>query len=118
MLAGQRAQSLQEGLVISFGEEVSPGGSHALVIAGSERVLAVANDLGYKTIFWSFAYMDWDPDKQRGADYAYEQVVPYFHDGEIILLHAVSKDNTEALERIITEAKNQGYEFRSLDELQ
>lgn len=84
----------------------------------SERVLAVANDLGYKTIFWSFAYMDWDPDKQRGADYAYEQVVPYFHDGEIILLHAVSKDNTEALERIITEAKNQGYEFRSLDELQ
>lgn len=83
----------------------------------SERVLAIANDLGYKTILWSFAYADWNTDTQKGADYAFEQVTPYFHDGAILLLHAVSSDNANALERIINEAKSQGYEFRSLDRL-
>ncbi len=83
----------------------------------SERVLAIANDLGYKTILWSFAYRDWETDSQKGADYAFEQVTPYFHDGAILLLHAVSSDNAAALESIINEAKIQGYEFRSLDEL-
>ena len=61
--------------------------------------------------------MDWDPDKQKGAAYAVEQVTPYFHDGAILLLHAVSSDNAGALEAIINNAKAQGYEFRSLDEL-
>lgn len=84
----------------------------------SERLLAAAQGLGYKTIFWSFAYKDWDPKTQRGADYAYEQTTPYLHDGAIILLHAVSKDNAGALENIITYAREKGYEFRSLDELQ
>lgn len=83
----------------------------------SERVLSVAQNSGFKTIFWSFAYMDWDPEKQKGAAYAVEQVTPYFHDGAILLLHAVSSDNTGALETIINSAKSQGYEFRSLDEL-
>ncbi|MCH5184721.1 MAG: polysaccharide deacetylase family protein [Oscillospiraceae bacterium] len=83
----------------------------------SERVLAVAQSSGFKTILWSFAYMDWDPQKQSGAAYAVEQVTPYFHDGEIILLHAVSSDNAAALETIINNAKAQGYQFRSLDEL-
>ena len=84
----------------------------------SERTLAVANDLGYKTIFWSFAYKDWDATHQSGADYAFQQVTPYFHDGAILLLHAVSKDNADALERIIQYARENGYEFRSLDELE
>ena len=84
----------------------------------SPRVLAVANSLGYKTIFWSFAYKDWDTSRQRGADYAFNQVTPYLHSGAILLLHAVSKDNAEALGRIITHAKEQGYEFASLDELE
>lgn len=83
----------------------------------SERVLAVAQNSGFKTILWSFAYMDWDPEKQKGAAYAVEQVTPYFHDGAILLLHAVSSDNAGALETIINNAKAQGYEFRSLDEL-
>jgi peptidoglycan-N-acetylmuramic acid deacetylase len=83
----------------------------------SEKVLAVAKDLGYKTIFWSFAYRDWDPNNQKSADYAFEQVTPYLHDGAILLLHAVSRDNAQALERIINYAKEQGYEFRSLDQL-
>ena len=83
----------------------------------SERLLNIASDMGYKTIFWSFAYRDWERDNIKGGDYAFSQVVPYFHDGAIILLHAVSKDNDEALGRIIDEARRQGYEFKSLDEL-
>lgn len=83
----------------------------------SERTLAVTNDLGMKTIMWSFAYKDWDVNTQKGADYAYESVMPYLHDGAVILLHAVSSDNASALERIINAAKQQGFVFRSLDEL-
>ena len=83
----------------------------------SEKSLAVTNDLGMRTIMWSFAYKDWDINAQRGADYAYESVMPYLHDGAVILLHAVSSDNASALERIITDAKKQGYTFKSLDEL-
>jgi peptidoglycan-N-acetylmuramic acid deacetylase len=83
----------------------------------SERLLAAAQSAGYKTILWSFAYRDWDTKTQKGADYAFEQVTPYLHNGAILLLHAVSSDNAAALERIIEYAKSEGYEFRSLDEL-
>lgn len=83
----------------------------------SERTLAIMRDMGYKAVFWSFAYKDWDVNLQQGADYAYKQVTPYLHDGAILLLHAVSSDNANALEDIINYAKEQGYEFRSLDEL-
>lgn len=85
--------------------------------AFSEKSLAVTNDLGMRTIMWSFAYKDWDVNIQKGADYAYESVMPYLHDGAIILLHAVSSDNASALERIINGAKEQGYTFKSLDNL-
>ena len=83
----------------------------------SRRVLAVAQNLGYKTILWSFAYKDWDTKSQKGKDYAFNQVTPYLHNGAIILLHAVSKDNTEALRDIINYARQNGYRFASLDEL-
>ncbi len=83
----------------------------------SEKSLAVTDSLGMKTIMWSFAYKDWDINAQKGADYAYQSVMPYLHDGAVILLHAVSSDNASALERIITSAKNEGYTFKSLDEL-
>lgn len=84
----------------------------------SERTLAVTNDLGMHTIMWSFAYKDWDVNAQQGADHAYESVMPYLHDGAVILLHAVSSDNANALERIIESAKAEGYTFRSLDEIE
>ncbi len=83
----------------------------------SEQLLALASDMGYKTIFWSFAYRDWETNNQKGSDYAFSSVTPYLHDGAIILLHAVSKDNADALEGIINYAKEQGYEFKSLDSL-
>lgn len=86
--------------------------------AYSEKVLSVAKELGYKTIFWSHAYKDWDVNAQKGKENAINQVVPYFHNGAIILLHAVSKDNAEALDDIIKQAKNEGYTFETLDSLQ
>ncbi len=80
----------------------------------SERTLAITRDLGYKTVFWSFAYVDWERDKARGAEYAYNQIMPYMHDGAIILLHAVSKDNAEVLEKVISDLQAQGYTFATL----
>lgn len=83
----------------------------------SDRTLRVTKELGYTNVFWSVAYKDWDVKGQRGADYAYRQVVSQLHPGAVILLHSVSKDNAAALGSIIDEARRQGYEFKSLDEL-
>ncbi len=82
----------------------------------SERTLKIANDLGYTNVFWSFAYKDWETNKQKGTDYAYEQIKNGVHDGAILLLHAVSKDNAEVLDRMIKDLKSEGYRFKSLDE--
>ena len=81
----------------------------------SERTLAAAQQLGYKTVFWSFAYKDYDVNDQKGADYAYRKVMDNLHNGSVLLLHAVSKDNAEALDRIIKDIKAQGYEIRAFD---
>lgn len=81
----------------------------------SPRVLAAAQFAGYKTVLWSFAYKDWQRDVIHGGKYACDAVTPYFHNGAIILLHAVSKDNAEALESIIRCAREEGYEFKVLD---
>ncbi len=83
----------------------------------SERTLAITNELGYKTVMWSFAYVDWKRDEVRGADYAYSQIMPYLHDGAVLLLHAVSKDNADVLKRFIEDARKAGYTFKSLDEI-
>jgi len=83
-----------------------------------ERVLAVSRKAGYTNVFWSIAYADWDTKQVRGAQYAYDKVMAQLHPGAVILLHSVSKDNADALGRIIDDARKQGYEFKSLDELQ
>ncbi len=83
----------------------------------TRHVLSVAQNMGYKTVFWSFAYKDWLKDEVKGADYAVGQIMPYLHGGEIILLHAVSADNAKALPIVIDKAREKGYEFCSLDEL-
>ncbi|SDB81055.1 delta-lactam-biosynthetic de-N-acetylase [Shouchella lonarensis] len=83
----------------------------------SERTLMKTKELGYTNVFWSLAYKDWDPDRQKGGDYAYEQVMKRIHPGAIMLVHAVSSDNAEALPRIIDECHKLGYTFRSLDDL-
>lgn len=81
----------------------------------SEKVLAKLSNMGYTTVFWSFAYFDWDVTIQKGGDYAFSQIMPYLHNGAIILLHSVSSDNADALDRVIKEAKANGYNFASLD---
>lgn len=83
----------------------------------SKRSLQIADELGYYTIFWSVAYKDWEIDKQRGWEYAYNEVMKQIHPGAIILLHPVSKDNVDALEKIIVDLKNQGYEFSPITKL-
>ncbi|MCL2573246.1 MAG: delta-lactam-biosynthetic de-N-acetylase [Defluviitaleaceae bacterium] len=83
----------------------------------SERVLAITQDEGYYTIFWSFAYQDWIQDKQPGAATAHKKVMEGLHNGAILLLHAVSSSNAEAMADIIDSAKELGYEFKSLYEL-
>lgn len=83
----------------------------------SERTLALTQKNGYKSIFWSVAYADWDTKNQKGVNYAVEQVTKQFHNGAIILLHAVSADNANSLEQIINIAKEQGYVFKSLEDL-
>lgn len=80
----------------------------------SERTLADTKKLGYRTVFWSMAYRDWVVDDQPGKAASYKHVVDNVHSGAVILLHAVSKSNTEALEDIIKELKRQGYSFKLL----
>ena len=82
----------------------------------SERTLAVIKDLGYHSIFWSMALVDWIPMK-GGPQEAYQGVMDNLHNGALILLHAVSEDDTEALDRIVKDIKAQGYTFKSLDDL-
>ena len=84
----------------------------------SERTLALTEKLGYKNVMWSFAYVDWDENKQPTNEEAIEKITSNFHNGEIMLLHATSKTNSEILFEIIEKAKNEGYEFKSLEEFE
>jgi peptidoglycan-N-acetylmuramic acid deacetylase len=83
----------------------------------SERTLSVTWDLGIYSIFWSFAHQDWLVDDQPSVQTTFDRVMDNLHNGMIILLHAVSTSNTAALPDIIDAIRNQGYEFRSLNDL-
>lgn len=76
-----------------------------------------ANELGYKTIFWSFAYADWDNNKQMSPEAAKEKILSNIHNGAVILLHPTSATNAAILGDVIKELKNQGYGFGTLDDL-
>jgi len=84
----------------------------------SERTLRITSELGYVNVFWSFAYDDWNTKNQRGWEYAFKKVTGNLHNGAILLLHAVSSDNAEALDAIIKEARRQGYEFGDVFDLE
>ena len=83
----------------------------------SEYSINVTNSLGYKTIMWSFAYEDWDENKQPDEAKSKQKILDNVHNGEIMLLHGNSKTNTNILEEVIKEIKEMGYEFKSLNEL-
>lgn len=78
----------------------------------SERVLAQTQQLGYKTMLWSYAYKDWDPKNQMETGKALEKVNGALHNGAIYLLHAVGSTNNDILGDFIDYARSQGYEFK------
>lgn len=84
----------------------------------SERTVAYTNTLGYKTVMWSFAYDDWDEKKQGREEYGKKKILDNVHNGEIMLLHATSKDNANILDDVIKQIKQMGYEFKNIDEFE
>ena len=84
--------------------------------ACSESALDLVQNLGYTSVFWSSAYADWDTKNLKGKQYTFETVTSRLHPGCVLLLHAVSPDNAEALGDIIDYALAQGYKFKSLSE--
>lgn len=84
----------------------------------NEANMQMANELGYKTVFWSLAYMDWDNNNQPTKEQAFSKLLPRVHPGAIILLHSTSKTNCDILGELIDKYMEMGYTFKSLDELQ
>ncbi len=83
----------------------------------SEQNLKAASELGYKTIFWSFAYADWDNNKQPSPDYAKKLILDNIHNGAILLLHPTSATNAQILPEVIDTLRQQGYRFGTLEEM-
>ena len=83
----------------------------------SEDALAAVDELGYKTIFWSFGYADWDDKNQPAAEKSKAKILENTHNGEVILLHPTSSTNAEILPMLIDEWRKMGYSFGNLDEL-
>ncbi|MBE6963176.1 MAG: delta-lactam-biosynthetic de-N-acetylase [Ruminococcaceae bacterium] len=83
----------------------------------SEENLKQACALGYKTVFWSLAYVDWYVDNQPTAQQAYAKLLPRIHDGAIVLLHSTSATNAAILDELLTKWEEMGYTFASLEEL-
>lgn len=85
-----------------------PAGIH------SDQSLALVQQLGYKSVFWSFAYRDWITDDQPDPAAALQQVTNRLHPGAIYLLHAVSSTNTQIMGDFIDHARAQGYTFAKM----
>ena len=83
----------------------------------SESNLKMAKELGFCTIFWSLAYVDWNNDSQPTPAQAYEKLLPRVHNGAIILLHSTSKTNAQIMDELLTKWEEMGYRFASLEEL-
>lgn len=83
----------------------------------SESNLKMAKELGYKTFFWSLAYVDWYVDKQPTKEEAYKKLLGRIHPGAIVLLHSTSKTNSDILDELLTKWEEMGYTFGTLDDL-
>ncbi len=83
----------------------------------SEENLHMAQELGYRTVFWSLAYVDWNTDNQPTADEAFSKLIGRIHNGAIVLLHSTSSTNAEILDELLTRWESLGYRFGTLDEL-
>ena len=83
----------------------------------STENLQMAQSLGYKTILWSLAYVDWYVDDQPTKGAAYAKLLPRIHNGAIVLLHSTSATNAAILDELLTKWEEMGYRFASLEEL-
>lgn len=83
----------------------------------SEENLKMAQELGYQTVFWSLAYVDWNNDSQPTKEAAFAKLLPRTHNGAVVLLHSTSKTNAEILGELIDKWKAMGYRFGTLEEL-
>ena len=83
----------------------------------SEENLTMAKELGYKTVFWSLAYVDWNNDAQPTAEEAFSKLIPRIHNGAVILLHSTSKTNAAILDELLTKWEDLGYVFKPISEL-
>ena len=88
-----------------------PGGDY------SRRTMQITKDLGYRSVFWSIAYFDYDQSNQPGKEYVLSHFKQYHHNGAIILMHNDSESNKDAMREVILYLKDQGYRFGTLDEL-
>ena len=83
----------------------------------SKENLVMARDLGYHTVFWSLAYVDWNNDAQPTAEEAFQKLLPRTHNGAVVLLHSTSHTNAAILDELLTKWEQQGYRFASIDAL-
>lgn len=83
----------------------------------SEDNLKMAQEMGYKTFFWSLAYVDWYQDNQPTHEEAFDKLLTRIHPGAIVLLHSTSSTNAEILDELLTKWEEMGYTFKSLNQL-
>lgn len=83
----------------------------------SEENLKMAQSMGYKTIFWSLAYVDWYNDKQPTHDEAFSKLIPRIHNGAVVLLHSTSQTNCEILDELLTKWEEMGYTIKDIKTL-
>ena len=78
--------------------------------------LSMAKELGYKTFFWSLAYVDWYQDKQPTKEEAFDKLLTRIHPGAIVLLHNTSSTNGQILDELLTKWEEMGYTFGTLND--
>lgn len=83
----------------------------------SEDNLKLAQELGYRTVFWSLAYADWDNSAQPTAQQAFSKLLPRVHNGAVVLLHATSKTNAAILDELLTQWEKDGFQFQPISAL-
>ncbi|MCI9582287.1 delta-lactam-biosynthetic de-N-acetylase [Clostridiaceae bacterium] len=83
----------------------------------SESNLQMADEMGYRTFFWSLAYVDWYEDKQPSREEAFQKLLGRIHPGAVVLLHSTSRTNGQILDELLTKWEEMGYRFAPLDEL-
>ena len=83
----------------------------------SEENLKAARELGYQTVFWSLAYVDWNNDAQPTKEQAFSKLLPRIHNGAVVLLHSTSTTNAAILDELLTKWTAMGYRFAPVSEL-